>query len=133
MLEVLGSRFADPDTVDAFSLLADGQNNAAIVTGGVLPRWTMPDAAQLPFALAIDDTKVARSGAGATTAQVLAAVAMARQPRSAATTTDCARRTDGDHRRADRSGRGVAGQQRGGAAPSTIRPARRVVLRIVAQ
>ncbi len=59
-IEVLQSRFADPDSVGALSLLADSLSHYAFVHGPAAPGWRGVDLAQEEVVLLVNGTEVKR-------------------------------------------------------------------------
>jgi len=59
-IEVLQSRFTTPDTLDPWTLLADGLSHGGFVFGAPVPDWQAIDFAAEEVALTIDGTEVKR-------------------------------------------------------------------------
>ena len=60
-VELVDSRFADWQRVDAFSKLADNQSNGALVLGAAIAGWQEFDRVRPPIAVTIDGALAARS------------------------------------------------------------------------
>jgi 2-keto-4-pentenoate hydratase len=72
--ELLGARFIDKTSVSEFTLLADGQSNAALVVGDAIADWTSVDLSTLNLTLRIDSENAARCTEGASFDRMLSAV-----------------------------------------------------------
>lgn len=85
-VELVDSRFADWQRVDAFSKLADNQSNGALVLGAAVAGWQAVDRVRPPIAVTIDGAVAARStgNSGGDPLRLLTALA-----------NHCARRTGG--------------------------------------
>jgi 2-keto-4-pentenoate hydratase len=62
--ELLGARFVDKKLVAPLTLLADGQSNAGIVVGEVIPNWTSLDLTTLDMVLTVEGAVVQKSEGG---------------------------------------------------------------------
>jgi 2-keto-4-pentenoate hydratase len=72
--ELLGARFVDKKLVSALTLLADGQSNAGLVVGGVIPNWSSLQLTTLDMTLKVDDAIVQKSEGGPSFDRTLDAV-----------------------------------------------------------
>jgi len=90
-VELVDSRFADWQKVDALSKVADNQSNAALIYGPEVPNWQKLglDLARPPITVTIDGRVAARTtgNSGGDPLRLLTALA-----------DHCARRTDGLHK-----------------------------------
>lgn len=71
IIEVLGSRFENPDAVSRPSFLADGNGNAAIIIGDEISHWRSLDLSALTVALEANGATLAQATQGAALPQVL--------------------------------------------------------------